>query len=254
MRTLALILIPMLLLGCSGADGIPVYGYEVVRTFPHDPTAFTQGLVFHEGGLLESTGIAGRSSLRRVELETGRILKVTYVPAPHFSEGMTVLGGRIYQLNWQGGRGFVYDLRTLEKTGELSYEGEGWGLTHDGESLFLSDGTSTIRVVDPATFTVKRTIAVTSGGKPVDRLNELEFVKGEILANVWQTDRIARIDPKDGRVTGWIDLSGLSSTGDSNNPDAVLNGIAYDPAGDRLFVTGKLWPKLFEIKVKAGKR
>jgi glutamine cyclotransferase len=253
MRTLGiLILTAVVSVGCANGPGVPLVGYEVVQTFPHDKTAFTQGLNFHEGSLVESTGLVGLSTLRRVELQTGRVLQVTYVPAPNFAEGMTILDGKIYQLNLNGGRGFVYDLTTLEKTGEFPYEGEGWGLTNDGQSLLLSDGTNVIRVIDPNTFKVQRTITVTRAGKPLERLNELEYVKGEILANVWQSDGIARIDPKDGRVTGWIDLSALTATGDKTNRDAVLNGIAYDAAGDRLFVTGKLWPKLFEIRLKSA--
>lgn len=257
MRTLAFLLLATVsLLGCSEVrdedvpDGVPVYGYELVNEFPHDATAFTQGLAVHDGWLLESTGLEGRSTLRRVELQTGRVDRIISVPAPHFAEGMTVLGGKIYQVTWKSGRGFVYDATTLEKTGEFSYAGEGWGLTSDGESLILSDSTNVIRFLDPATFQVKRTITVMRGGKPLDQLNELEYVKGEILANVWLSNGIARIDPRDGRLTGWIDLSGLAGTGPGNNPDAVLNGIAYDPAGDRLFVTGKLWPKLFEIRLQ----
>jgi len=247
-----LILTTIFCLACANGPGVPVVDYDVVQTFPHDKTAFTQGLDFHEGALVESTGMEGVSTLRRVELQTGRVLQVTYVPAPNFSEGSTILGGKIYQLNLNGGRGFVYDLKTLEKTGEFPYEGEGWGLTNDGQSLLLSDGTNVIRVLDPNTFKVQRTITVTRAGKPLQRLNELEYVKSEILANVWQSDGIARIDPKDGRVTGWIDLSALTTTGDKNNPDAVLNGIAYDASTDRLFVTGKLWPKLFEIRLKSA--
>ena len=258
MRILAFLLLATIsLLGCNEAqvdaavpDGVPVYGYELVNEFPHDTTAFTQGLLVHDGRLLESTGLEGRSTLRRVELQTGRVDHIVSIPAPYFAEGITMLGGKVYQVTWKSGRGFVYDATTLEKTGEFSYTGEGWGLTSDGESLILSDGTNVIRFLDPATFRVTRTITVTRGGKPLDQLNELEYVKGEILANVWLSKGIARIDPRDGRLTGWIDLSGLAGTGDSDNPDAVLNGIAYDPASDRLFVTGKLWPKLFEIRVQ----
>jgi glutamine cyclotransferase len=256
-RTLPFLLLATLaLVGCNEArvdvvpDGVPVYGYALVNVFPHDTTAFTQGLAVHDGWLLESAGLEGRSTLRRVELQTGRVDRIVSVPAPHFAEGMTILGGKIYQLAWKSGRGFVYDAKTLEKTGEFPYAGEGWGLTNDGESLILSDGTNVIRFLDPATFRVKRTITVTRGGKPLDQLNELEYVKGEIFANVWLSSGIARIDPRDGRLTGWIDLSGLAGTGASDNPDAVLNGIAYDPASGRLFVTGKLWPKLFEIRVQ----
>lgn len=247
-----LLLLPIAVsLGCDGADSsVPSYGYEIVKTFAHDPKAFTQGLIFHDGALLESTGIEGQSTLRRVELESGRVLQVTRSPAAYFAEGMTLLGDKIYQLNWKGGRGFVYDAKTLERTGEFTYEGEGWGLTHDGESLILSDGSDTIRFLDPKTSQVRRTIKVTRGGRPLDKLNELELVKGEIYANIWQTDNVARIDPRDGTVKGWIDLSGLLESGDVRNDEAVLNGIAYDATNDRLFVTGKLWPKLFEIQLK----
>lgn len=253
MRNIAVLLLATLFgLSCnSSPDGVPVYRYELVRTFPHDPTAFTQGLIFHDGALVESTGLEGLSTVRRVALQTGNILQVTYVPPPHFAEGMTLFGGKIYQLNWKGGRGFVYDAKTLERTGEFAYDGEGWGLTHDGQSLLLSDGSNVIRFIDPATFRVRRTIAVTRSGKPLDQINELEYVKGEIFANVWRSNGVARIDPRDGRVTGWVDLSGLVDANAASNPDAVLNGIAYDPASDRLFVTGKLWPKLFEIRLRS---
>lgn len=262
MRSLALLLLATVSLsGCQERreddvpDGVPVHAYEVVDEYPHDATAFIQGLVFEgDGWILESTGLEGRSSLRRVELRTGRVDQIVSVPAPHFAEGITILGGKVYQLTWKSNRGFVYDAKTLEKTGEFTYTGEGWGLATDGESLILSDGTNVIRFLDPATFEVKRTITVMRGGKPLDQLNELEFVNGEIFANVWLSHGIARINPRDGSLTGWIDLSGLAGTGPSNNPDAVLNGIAHDPATDHLFVTGKFWPKLFEIRLKDAGR
>jgi glutamine cyclotransferase len=230
---------------------IPTYGYEVVNTWRHDMAAFTQGLIFHDGALLESTGQNGSSSLRRVELKTGKVLQKIDVPAQFFAEGMTLFGGKIYQLTWQNHKGFIYDPKTFEKQGEFRYDGEGWGLTHDGESLILSDGTNQIRFLDPGTFEVKRTISVYDRGQPLRELNELEYVKGEIYSNIWHTDQIVRIDPRTGRILGWINLSGLIAPGDVRDPDeAVLNGIAYDEAGDRLFVTGKLWPKLFEIRLK----
>jgi glutamine cyclotransferase len=232
---------------------LPVYGYEVVNSWPHDRAAFTQGLIFHEGALIESTGQYGESSLRRVELQTGRVLQKTDVPPQYFAEGATLLRGKLYQLTWTTEKGFVYDPATLRKTGEFRYSGEGWGLTHDTESLILSDGTNQIRFLDPDTFAVTRTINVFDRGRPLRDINELEYVKGEIYANVWKTDRVARIDPQTGALKGWIDLRGLISPAErGGDTDAVLNGIAYDERGDRLFVTGKLWPKLFEIRVKEG--
>jgi len=234
----------------AASEQTPVYGYEVVNTFPHDPEAFTQGLVFHEGVLLESTGLERRSTLRRVELRTGKVLQKVEVPPYFFAEGLTLLGGRLYQLTWKGEKGFIYDPQTLAKTGEFAYEGEGWGLTHDGDSLILSDGSDRLRFIDPNDYRVRRTVDVTDRGRPVEELNELEYVKGEIFANVWHQNRIARIDPQTGRVRGWIDLAGLLRPGEAANPEAVLNGIAYDEGGDRLFVTGKLWPKLFEVRLK----
>ena len=229
---------------------VPVYGYEVVNTFPHDPEAFTQGLIFHDGALLESTGLERHSTLRRVELQTGKVLKKIDVSPYFFAEGMTLFGGKIYQLTWKAEKGFVYDPQTFRKTGEFTYTGEGWGLTHDADSLILSDGSDQIRFIDPNTYAVRRTISVRDGGRRVSQLNELEYVRGEIYANVWHYNRVARIDPSDGRVKGWIDLSGLLKPGEVSDEDAVLNGIAYDEQGDRLFVTGKLWPKLFEIRLR----
>jgi glutamine cyclotransferase len=221
----------------------------VVHTFPHDRSAFTQGLVFHDGKLLESTGQVGHSSLRRIELETGKVQQQVDVDAPYFAEGITVLKGKIYQLTWQQGVGFIYDAWTLEKLGEFNYRGEGWGLTNDGQSLVLSDGSNRIRFLDPANFEVRRTITVVEGGTPVSQLNELEYIQDEIYANVWHNNRIARIDPRTGAVAGWIELSGLLGQGEVSDEEAVLNGIAYDETNGRLFVTGKLWPKLFEIRL-----
>jgi glutamine cyclotransferase len=236
--------------GPRKTDGpVPVYTYEIKNSYPHDRAAFTQGLIFRDGILWESTGQYGSSSLRQVELKTGKVLKSVPVAKEFFAEGMTVFGGKVYQLTWQEKRAFVYDAKDFSRVGEFRYEGEGWGLTHDGESLVMSDGTSTLRFLDPATFAVRRTVRVEDGGRPVDQLNELEYVRGELLANVWQTDRVARIDPRTGRVTGWIDLRGLLPASDTRGDEDVLNGIAYDEAGDRLFVTGKLWPKLFEIRL-----
>lgn len=229
---------------------VPIYTYEVVNIYPHDPNAFTQGLVFHQGLLYESTGLNGASSLRRVELETGRVLKKIDVPAVYFAEGLALFNGRLYQLTWQNQHGFVYDLDSFNLTRGFSYTGEGWGLTHDERSLIMSDGTNRIRFINPDTFEVQRVIAVQDNGREINQLNELEYIKGEIYANIWYSDRVARIDPQSGRVTAWVNLSGLLSPEDNARPDAVLNGIAHDPASDRLFVTGKLWPKLFEIRLK----
>ena len=229
---------------------VPRYGYQIVNIYPHDSNAFTQGLILMDGKLLESTGQEGRSSLRRVELQTGKILNKVDVPVPYFAEGLAVLNGKAYQLTWQHNRGFVYDAQTFQRLGEFNYEGEGWGLTTDGQSLILSDGSSRIRFIDPTTFQVKRTINVLDQKTPVRELNELEYVQGEIYANVWHDNRIATIDPQSGRVTSWLDLTGLMPEGELNDPEAVLNGIAYDQGSNRLFVTGKLWPRLFEIKIK----
>jgi glutamine cyclotransferase len=232
-----------------GKQSVPIYGYEVVHVFPHDRDAFTQGLVFHEGKLLESTGEGGRSSLRRVEIETGIPIQKVDVPTPYFAEGITLLKGKIYQLTWQHQVGFIYDPATFQNIGQFNYQGEGWGLANDGQSLILSDGTNQIRFLDPDNFQVKKTIAVLDGHKAVTEINELEYIQGEIYANIWHADRIARINPQTGLVVGWIDLSGLLARGEVQDEEAVLNGIAYDEATGRLFVTGKLWPKLFEIRL-----
>jgi glutamine cyclotransferase len=230
--------------------GAPKYGYQIVNIWAHDPNAFTQGLVFHEGKLLESTGEEGRSSLRRAELETGKVLKKNDVPVPYFAEGIAVLNGKVYQLTWQHELGFIYDVQTFERVGDFKYEGEGWGLTSDGQSLIISDGTNQIRFLDPASFRVTKTITVADNKRAVDQLNELEWVQGEIYANVWHDDKIAVINPETGRVTAWIDLTGLIPAEELQDSEAVLNGIAYDQAGSRLFVTGKRWPRVFEIRVK----
>ncbi|MGH9871450.1 MAG: glutaminyl-peptide cyclotransferase [Pyrinomonadaceae bacterium] len=233
----------------TSGEKIPTYGYEVVHVYPHDRDAFTQGLIFHDGNLLESTGEVGRSSLRRVETDTGKVLQKVDVSPPYFAEGITLLKGKIYQLTWQHQLGIVYDALTFEKTGEFKYTGEGWGLANDGQSLILSDGTNRIRFLDPENFQVTKTIAVLDGKTPVMEINELEYVQGEIYANIWHADRIARIDPKTGTVVGWINLAGLLAPGEVQDEEAVLNGIAYDQVNGRLFVTGKLWPKVFEIRL-----
>jgi glutamine cyclotransferase len=228
----------------------PIYSYEVIITYPHDRSAFTQGLVYLDDTLLESTGLNGQSTLRRVDLKTGKVLKQVEVPNQYFAEGLALLNGKLFQLTWQNQKGFVYDLESFKLEKEFSYTGEGWGLTTDGQSLIMSDGTSQIRFLDPVTFEVKRTINVQDHGQPISRLNELEYVKGEIFANIWTTDFVVRIDPATGNVLGAIDFRGLLTPEDRQANTDVLNGIAYDPAGDRLFVTGKFWPKLFEVRLK----
>jgi glutamine cyclotransferase len=226
----------------------PVSGYRVVNAYPHDPDAYTQGLIVRNGVLFESTGRNGHSTLRKVKLETGAVLQQRQVDSQHFAEGLTEWKGRLFQLTWQSNVAFVYDLATFAPVRTLRYPGEGWGLTASPEGLILSDGTADLRVLDPETFREIRRVTVRDGGAPIDQLNELEFVRGEVWANVWHTNRIARIAPQTGRVVGWIDLSGLMSTY-RLEAEAVLNGIAYDAGTQRLFVTGKLWPRLFEIQV-----
>jgi glutamine cyclotransferase len=231
---------------------VPVYGYEVVRSYPHDRNAFTQGLIFRDGVFYEGTGLNGRSGLRKVKLESGEVLQAKPLPQEYFGEGITDWKGQIVQITWRSEVGFVYDMNTFEQTKRWTYTGEGWGLTHDDSRIIMSDGSAQLRFIDPATLKETGRITVRDANGPVERLNELEYVKGEIFANVWQTDRIARISPKDGRVTGWIDLSGLLTPAERAAADAaggVLNGIAYDAAADRLFVTGKLWPRVFEIRL-----
>jgi glutamine cyclotransferase len=227
----------------------PEYTFKVINAFPHDTAAFTQGLFYHNGFLYEGTGLNGRSSLRKVRLETGEVLAKMDLPEEFFGEGIALLKNEIVQLTWQSQTGFVYNLNNLRLLRRFSYRGEGWGLTSNGIDFFMSDGSSEIRVFDGATLREKRLLKVNDGGVPVTQLNELEFVEGEIFANVWQTDRIARISPRTGRVVGWIDLTGLLSSVYKRESGAVLNGIAYDAAKKRLFVTGKLWPSVFEIQL-----
>ena len=229
--------------------GAPVFGYEVVKVYPHDRDAFTQGLLYRDGVLYESTGLNGRSSLRKVQLETGKVLQQTSVDARYFAEGLTDWGARLVQLTWNTNVGFVYDLASFKQVRTFSYAGEGWGLARDDRRLIMSDGTSTLRFLDPQTFAPAGQVQVVDGDRPVRDLNELEFIDGQVYANVWLTERIAIISPANGRVTGWINLAGLMARG-AVSGDAVLNGIAYDAAGKRLFVTGKLWPSLFEIRIR----
>lgn len=235
------------------ANGVPAgtvhYTYRIVRTYPHDPDAFTQGLIFRDGYLFESTGLNGQSRLRKVRLDTGQVVQETRLADEHFAEGLTDWRDQLVQLTWQSHVGFVYDLSTFKQRRIFAYPWDGWGLTHDDTRLILSDGSDTLRFLDPTTLQENGHVAVRDGATPVFNLNELELVKGAIYANVWQTDRIAIIAPADGRVTGWIDLRGLRPTSDGQRQIDVLNGIAYDAAGDRLFVTGKWWPTLFEIRI-----
>ncbi|HEX8198289.1 MAG TPA: glutaminyl-peptide cyclotransferase [Pyrinomonadaceae bacterium] len=240
-------------------NAIPTYGYEIVNTYKHDSQAFTQGLVFYNGFLYESTGQHGRSTLRKVRLEDGDVVKKRKLDEDYFAEGLTIFNDKIYQITWQENTCFVYDINSFEPTAELKYNGEGWGLANDGTNLIMSDGSHIIRFVNPANFQNVRTITVTHDGKPQYRLNELEYVKGEIWANIWHSEdpqvlgkpnTIARIDPSSGKIVGWIDLNGISPEDVQRNEENTLNGIAYDAQTDRLFVTGKQWKKLFEIKIK----
>jgi glutaminyl-peptide cyclotransferase len=253
-----LLILGAALLGSHAAQGFaaariaPTEGYRVVHVYPHDSSAFTQGLVMVDGMLYEGTGLNGRSSVRAVDLATGRVIQSVKVPDKYFGEGLTDWGSNLVELTWMAHRGFVYDRFSMRLIKTFQYKGEGWGLTHDRQHLIMSDGTAVLRFLDPATFKVVRTLAVSDGGRPVKELNELEYIHGEIYANVWQTDRIARISPATGEVMGWIDLSGLLGADERTDGNAVLNGIAYDQKNDRLFVTGKLWPKLFEIKLVPG--
>jgi len=230
----------------------PADRHQVVRVFPHDAGAFTQGLVYVDGHLYESTGRNGRSSLRMDDLQTGQVLQHHELPVEYFGEGLTNWGDTLVQLTWKSGMAFVYDRFSFALRHTLHYHWEGWGLTQDGRNFILSDGSSVLHFLDPHTFReVRRISVVDDHGQPLVNLNELEYVRGQIYANVWQTDWIVRISPRTGKVLGWIDLSGLRDKGQLTDPDAVLNGIAYDPKSDRLFVTGKLWPKLFEIKLNS---
>jgi glutamine cyclotransferase len=233
----------------GGAGSRAARTVNVIAAYPHDPRAFTQGLVVYGGKLLESTGQYGASSLRRVDIQTGRVEQISAIDATYFAEGIAVLDDRVYQLTWQNGVGFVYDAKTFAIERTVRYTGEGWGLTTDGTHLILSDGTSALRFLDPETLAVVRQLSVTDAGIPVVRINELEYIEGEIWANIWYQDRIARIAPDSGKVLGWIDLSALYPRAGRPNDD-VLNGIAYDAAERRLFVTGKNWPQLFELEIQ----
>ena len=243
------------LLLCAGAAAAPAQTtdtYDVLQSYPHDTQAFTQGLVYLDGHLYESTGIKGQSSLRMEELETGRILQFQQVPDKYFAEGLTNWSSTLIQLTWETHLALVYDRATFQQLRTFSYTGEGWGLTQDGKSLILSDGTAQLRFLDPATFHELRRITVRDHGKPITQLNELEYIHGQVFANIWHSDRIARISPLDGHVISWIDCSGLLPDSEKVDAESVLNGIAYDAQHDRLFVTGKQWPLIFQILAVAN--
>ena len=244
----------------TSREPLPVYTYEVVKTYPHDPKAFTEGLFYNDGFLYESTGLEGHSTLRKVDLETGKIVQQFELPRESFGEGISLINGKIYQLTWREGLCSVFDAKDFSLIKEFDYPGEGWGMTTDGTVLYMTDRTHVIRVMDPETFKpVKQLVVLREDGKPLYQINELEFIKGEIWANVWHSEEpqilgkpnyIARIDPSNGKLLGWIDLQGISPDDVARDSENTLNGIAYDAAGDRVFVTGKNWKKLFEIKVK----
>jgi glutaminyl-peptide cyclotransferase len=246
---LLILLLPALAQAGAAAQPAPVQGYEIVRVYPHARDAFTQGLLYLDGYLYESTGLNGASSLRKVELRSGQVVQRNDLDAKYFGEGLAAWGPNLIQLTLRSGTGFVYDRETFRLRQTFQYRGQGWGLTHDGRRLIMSDGSAVLRFLDPLTFTETHELHVHDAGRPVSNLNELEYVNGEIYANVWPTDRIVRISPETGQVIGWVDLGGLLSLADRMRPVGELNGIAYDAARDRLFVTGKRWPKLFEIRI-----
>ena len=235
------------------ASGVPEYTYEVVHSYPHDKLAFTEGLIYKDGFLYESTGLEQQSSVRKVKLETGEVVQKHDVPGQYFGEGIIIWKDKMLQMTYRTEIGFVYDLKTFEVKSEFHYPGEGWAFTTDGKQIIMDDGTAELRFWDPETLKETGRLTVTDQGQPVAKLNELEWVKGEIYANIWETDKIARIDPRTGKVVGWIDLTGLlkptERVTDGDFATDVLNGIAYDAQHDRLFVTGKRWPKVFEIKL-----
>lgn len=238
----------LLLVGAdSEQQRVPADAAQMIRAYPHDEMAFTEGLFFRDGFLYESTGQVGRSSIRKVALDTGKVVREAIVPAPYFGEGIIAWGKQIISLTWQHQTGFRWTLDGFRKIGKFSYPGEGWALTSDGKAIIMSDGTSDLRFLDPDTLKEKRRLRVTLNGRPLAAINELEYVEGEILANIWQTNYIARIDPGSGRVIAVIDLSALTRSVNPTDANAVPNGIAWDSGRRRLFVTGKLWPVLFEI-------
>ena len=246
--SVALSLSPAIGSAAVPAHAAPVYGYRVVRSFPHDPNAFTEGLFYLHGFLYESTGLEQQSTIRKVDLDSGQVVQTRDLAPQYFGEGIVAWGDRLIELTWRSHVGFIYDLASFRPEGQFAYAGEGWALTRDAHRLIMSDGTSALRFLDPVTLQETGRLDVTDDGRPVENLNELEWVKGQIYANVWQTDRIARIDPHTGHVVGWIDLSGLLPASEHvPGRTDVLNGIAYDADHDRLFVTGKLWPHLYQI-------
>ncbi len=232
------------------AAGVTTYSYEVEKVFPHDRGAFTQGLIFLDGHLYESTGLFGQSTVRQVRLEDGEVLRSASLPPDIFGEGLTEWGDELISISWRNGVGYRWNRATFDRAGEFHYPGEGWGLTHDGRRLILSDGTPELRFLDPVTFRELGRVTVTVEGQPLRHLNELEFVRGEVFANIWLTNHIARIDPATGHVKGFIDLTPLVASVGRRTNDDVLNGIAYDEAGDRLFVTGKNWPSIYQIRIQ----
>ena len=266
-RSIALASIALLAMSCRGNDTAPAvdsaassaaapasgtanYVATVVRSYPHDPAAFTEGLFIRDGKLYEGTGLEGKSDIRRVDLATGTVELRRAIDPKVFGEGIVAFGNVLYELTWKNGKAFTYDLATFAPRAQtFTYYGEGWGLTTDGQSLIMSDGTARLRFLDPKTFAVTRTLDVHDGTSPVSQLNEVEWVKGEILANVWQSEQIVRIDPKTGAVTGWVDLAGILPATERTGREDVLNGIAYDATQDKLYVTGKYWPKLFEVRL-----
>ena len=234
----------------NSGEGARKISYEVVNSYPHDPRSFTQGFLWHDGGFYESTGQYGQSKLRRLEFPSGKVLKEISLSPELFGEGLALVDSRLIQLTWKSHLGFVYDLTTFRVLQEFSYDTEGWGLAYDGKNLVLSDGSSDLFYLDPQTFKPVRKLAVRMNGQPISELNELEFIEGEIWANVWQTDLIVRIDPSTGLVTSFLDLKEILAPSDKAGPEAVLNGIAYDGEQKRIFVTGKLWPRIFEVRPK----
>ena len=235
----------------TGHNAVPVYTYEIVHSYPHDQNAFTEGLFYLNGYLYESTGLENQSTIRKVQLDTGKIISSIALPGQYFGEGIVNWGERLISLTWKSNIGFVRDLKTFQVQSQFSYPGEGWALTQNGKQIIMSDGTSELRFLDPETLRETRRLTVTLDEKPVENLNELEWVKGEIYANVWRTNSIVRINPKTGAIVGLVDLTGiLPSIYRLTGVDDVLNGIAYDPHGNHLFVTGKHWPKVFEIRLR----
>jgi glutamine cyclotransferase len=240
--------------GCASASSAPVESYTVVAKYPHSTSSYTEGFFYLDGLFYEGTGLEGHSQLLAVQPATGEPRQHIDLPPQYFGEGIVDWGSTIYEWTWKSHVCFAYDRFTLRVVKQFSYEGEGWGMTRSATELITSDGSDTLRFRDPANFKVKREIVVRDGGKRIDQLNELEYVKGEIYANVWHSDRIARISPRDGHVLGWIDLTGILPDGQKINAESVLNGIAYDSQHDRLFVTGKQWPTIFEIRIKPPAR